>query len=181
MSSPAEGSESARLMYLMSIACARRSVKIANAYFVPDDLSVQTLVDAVNSALTTVKTYSSNAKGSTAALKGDFSLTSLSGELLQAVGGERLQARVPGAGAVGVYALLDHLAWRFVNTHGWSVCAATALSIRSHGTLSKNFRMSTSKTQPPRQSISWFRKESNAWCADRPGRKPYEQSKKSCS
>ena len=46
MSSPAEGSESVRLMYLMSIACARRSVKIANAYFVPDDLSVQTLVDA---------------------------------------------------------------------------------------------------------------------------------------
>jgi flagellar hook-associated protein 2 len=46
---------------------------------------MQTLVDAVNSALTTVKTYSSNAKGSTAALKGDFSLTSLSGELLQAV------------------------------------------------------------------------------------------------
>ena len=46
MSSPAEGSESARLMYLMSIASARESVRIANAYFVPDDLSVQTLVDA---------------------------------------------------------------------------------------------------------------------------------------
>ena len=46
MSSPAEGSESVRLMYLMSIACARRSVRIANAYFVPDDLSVQTLVEA---------------------------------------------------------------------------------------------------------------------------------------
>lgn len=45
-SSPAEGSESARLMYLYSIACAAKSVKIANAYFVPDDLSIQTLVDA---------------------------------------------------------------------------------------------------------------------------------------
>jgi cardiolipin synthase A/B len=45
-SSPAEGSESARLMYLFSIACASKSVKIANAYFVPDDLSIQTLVDA---------------------------------------------------------------------------------------------------------------------------------------
>jgi cardiolipin synthase len=45
-SSPAEGSESARLMYLFSIAAARQSVRIANAYFVPDDLSVQTLVDA---------------------------------------------------------------------------------------------------------------------------------------
>lgn len=46
MSSPAEGSESARLMYLMSIACARKTLRIANAYFVPDDLSVKTLVEA---------------------------------------------------------------------------------------------------------------------------------------
>jgi cardiolipin synthase len=46
MSSPEEGSESARLMYLLSIASAAQSVRIANAYFVPDDLSVQTLVDA---------------------------------------------------------------------------------------------------------------------------------------
>jgi cardiolipin synthase len=46
MSSPAEGSESVRLMYLMSIACARKTVRISNAYFVPDDLSVRTLVEA---------------------------------------------------------------------------------------------------------------------------------------
>jgi cardiolipin synthase len=46
MSSPAEGSESVRLMYLMSIACARKTVRISNAYFVPDDLSVQTLAEA---------------------------------------------------------------------------------------------------------------------------------------
>lgn len=46
MSSPAEGSESARLMYLLSIASAARSVRIASAYFVPDDLSVTTLVEA---------------------------------------------------------------------------------------------------------------------------------------
>jgi flagellar hook-associated protein 2 len=46
---------------------------------------VQTLVDAVNSALTTVKTYTSNAKGSTAALKGDYSVTSIAGQLLDAV------------------------------------------------------------------------------------------------
>ncbi len=45
-SSPDEGSESARLMYLLSITCARRSVRIANSYFVPDDLSVETLVAA---------------------------------------------------------------------------------------------------------------------------------------
>src|SRR5688572_18230839 len=52
MSSPSEGSESARLMYLLSIACAGRSVRIANAYFVPDDLSVQTLVDACRRGVT---------------------------------------------------------------------------------------------------------------------------------
>ncbi|MCV2489485.1 flagellar filament capping protein FliD [Geodermatophilus sp. YIM 151500] len=46
---------------------------------------VQTLVDAVNSALNTVKTYTSNAKGSTAALKGDFPVTQLAGRLLDAV------------------------------------------------------------------------------------------------
>ncbi len=46
MSSPSEGSESARLMYLLSIASAAKRIRIASAYFVPDDLSVQTLVDA---------------------------------------------------------------------------------------------------------------------------------------
>jgi flagellar hook-associated protein 2 len=45
------------------------------------------LVDAVNSALSTVKTYTNNSAGSTAALKGDFPLTSLSGRLLDAVSG----------------------------------------------------------------------------------------------
>jgi flagellar capping protein FliD len=47
--------------------------------------SVQTLVDAVNSALGTVKTYTNNAKGSTAALRGDYSVSQLSGQLLDAV------------------------------------------------------------------------------------------------
>lgn len=46
-SSPTEGSESVRLMYLLSIAAARRTVRIATAYFVPDDLSLQTLVAAL--------------------------------------------------------------------------------------------------------------------------------------
>jgi cardiolipin synthase A/B len=45
-SSSTEASESARLMYLLSIASASRSVRIANAYFVPDRLSVETLVAA---------------------------------------------------------------------------------------------------------------------------------------
>ena len=45
-SSAGGGSESARLMYLLSIASARKSVRIAASYFVPDDLSVETLVAA---------------------------------------------------------------------------------------------------------------------------------------
>jgi len=45
-SSPNEGSESVRLMYLLSIASAMRNIRIAAAYFVPDDLSVETLVAA---------------------------------------------------------------------------------------------------------------------------------------
>jgi cardiolipin synthase len=45
-SSPREGSESVRLMYLLSIASARRRLLIANSYFVPDDLSVEAFVDA---------------------------------------------------------------------------------------------------------------------------------------
>ena len=37
------------------------------------------------------------------------------------------------------------------------------------------------RTQPPRSPSSGFGSDSSAWCADRPGRKPYEQSRKSCS
>ena len=45
-SSASEASESVRLMYLLSIASAVKSVRIANAYFVPDSLTVATLVAA---------------------------------------------------------------------------------------------------------------------------------------
>ena len=45
-SSANEASESVRLMYLLSIASAEESVRIANAYFVPDALAVDTLVAA---------------------------------------------------------------------------------------------------------------------------------------
>ena len=45
-SSAKGGSESARLMYLMSIASASRNVLMANAYFVPDKLAIDTFVDA---------------------------------------------------------------------------------------------------------------------------------------
>ena len=45
-SSPNEGSESMRLMYLLAINAAQHRLRIANAYFVPDDLTVKTLVEA---------------------------------------------------------------------------------------------------------------------------------------
>ncbi|MEO6244232.1 MAG: phospholipase D-like domain-containing protein [Opitutaceae bacterium] len=45
-SSPTEGSESVRLMYLLSIASAAKSIQLQAAYFVPDDLTVETLVTA---------------------------------------------------------------------------------------------------------------------------------------
>ena len=47
-SSPMEGSESARLMYLLSITAAERSLKVGSAYFVPDDLTTETLIEAVD-------------------------------------------------------------------------------------------------------------------------------------
>jgi flagellar hook-associated protein 2 len=46
---------------------------------------VQSLVDAVNSAVGTVKTYSDNSKDSKAALRTDFSVKQMVGELLNAV------------------------------------------------------------------------------------------------
>jgi cardiolipin synthase len=45
-SSQRGGSESARLMYLTSIASAAKNVRLANAYFVPDKLAIDTFLDA---------------------------------------------------------------------------------------------------------------------------------------
>lgn len=46
-SSPQEGSERIRLMYLLSIAAARSRILLEQAYFVPDDLTIETLVAAL--------------------------------------------------------------------------------------------------------------------------------------
>ena len=46
-SAPHEGSDSLRLMYLFSIAAARESIHLANAYFMPDDLTLQTMIEAL--------------------------------------------------------------------------------------------------------------------------------------
>lgn len=45
-SSAGEGSDSARLMLLVSIAAARHHIRIANAYFIPERLGLQTLIEA---------------------------------------------------------------------------------------------------------------------------------------
>ncbi len=45
-SSPQEGSEDIRLMYLLSIAAAREKILLEQAYFVPDDLTVELLLAA---------------------------------------------------------------------------------------------------------------------------------------
>ena len=46
---------------------------------------VQSLVDAVNAAISNVRTYTNNSKGSTAALRGDYAVGQLAGQLLDAV------------------------------------------------------------------------------------------------
>lgn len=46
ISSPQEADEHAYMMYMLSIACAEKEILISNAYFVPDDYSVEMLVDA---------------------------------------------------------------------------------------------------------------------------------------
>jgi cardiolipin synthase len=46
MSSPREGSESIRLMYLLSIAAARKNIRLSAAYFIPDELARKELVAA---------------------------------------------------------------------------------------------------------------------------------------
>ena len=46
VASPAGGSESMHLMYLMAIAAAERSIDLEAAYFVPDDLIIKALLAA---------------------------------------------------------------------------------------------------------------------------------------
>jgi cardiolipin synthase A/B len=45
-SGPGGGGESMQLMYLLSFAAARKHIRLATAYFVPDQLTVDTLVEA---------------------------------------------------------------------------------------------------------------------------------------
>jgi cardiolipin synthase A/B len=45
-SSATEGADTARIMLLLSLGAARHSIRIGNAYFLPDDLIIQSIVDA---------------------------------------------------------------------------------------------------------------------------------------
>ena len=45
-SGPGEGAESARISYLLAIASARKTIDIEHAYFIPDDLAVEMLLEA---------------------------------------------------------------------------------------------------------------------------------------
>lgn len=46
ISDPETGSSEARIMYYLSIVCARKSILIANSYFVPDRRAIEILTDA---------------------------------------------------------------------------------------------------------------------------------------
>lgn len=46
MSGPGEGDENARRIYLLAIASARKSIRIAHSYFLPDDFALELLLDA---------------------------------------------------------------------------------------------------------------------------------------
>jgi cardiolipin synthase len=46
MSSPESGGSTVRIMYYLSIVCARKSIYIANPYFIPDAVAIETLIDA---------------------------------------------------------------------------------------------------------------------------------------
>ena len=46
-SSPSGGSESMQLMYLLAVTAASRSIDLSAAYFVPDTLTLQALLDAL--------------------------------------------------------------------------------------------------------------------------------------
>jgi cardiolipin synthase len=47
-SGPKDGAENARLMYLYSIAAARKNIRFDHSYFVPDDLALEMLIEAAH-------------------------------------------------------------------------------------------------------------------------------------
>jgi cardiolipin synthase len=45
-SGPEDGAENARLLYLYSIAAARKTIRLSHSYFVPDNLAIDMLIEA---------------------------------------------------------------------------------------------------------------------------------------
>jgi cardiolipin synthase len=46
LSSPETGASSVQTMYYLAIVCAQHSIEIANPYFVPDPVAIETLIEA---------------------------------------------------------------------------------------------------------------------------------------
>lgn len=69
MSGPTEGPQYSRLGYLFAIASARKSIDIEDAYFIPDDLAIDMLLDARQRGVRVriiVPSYSDSAFGTAA-------------------------------------------------------------------------------------------------------------------
>jgi cardiolipin synthase A/B len=47
VSSPGGGAEVMQLMYMLSIAAAKKSIRLSASYFIPDDVGIKTFVDAL--------------------------------------------------------------------------------------------------------------------------------------
>jgi flagellar capping protein FliD len=91
----------AELMTGVSVTVSEKSGTLVTVEVGEDSKAVaakvKTLVDAVNAALSTIKTHSNSETGSTAVLKGDFELRTLTSQLLQTASDAVSGAGSPGA------------------------------------------------------------------------------------
>ncbi len=81
LSSPASGASSVRILYYLSIVCARKSIYIANPYFIPDEAAVDTLIDAKKRGVDVKIVVSGKHNDNTLAY---YNSTATYGELLEA-------------------------------------------------------------------------------------------------
>lgn len=88
VASPAGGSESMHLMYLIAIAAARSSIDLAAAYFVPDALITRSLLEA-----RAWRTHPRAAAGQ--AYRCDLGAAGLQGQLGAAAAGRHRHPRIP--------------------------------------------------------------------------------------
>ncbi|MGY1760586.1 flagellar filament capping protein FliD [Geodermatophilus sp. SYSU D00779] len=95
------------LMTGVSVTVAEKGAAVVEVGEDPKSVAakVKTLVDAVNTALATIKQHGNSDKGSTAALKGDFTLRTLTSQLLQTMSDAVSGAGSPGA--VGIQLTRD--------------------------------------------------------------------------